>query len=251
MDLRTRYTVKVSLDDLTNGKMGDSFKCMFSRGLAKTIPDASSINVDTQSVVFSVPHEGELVRLTYLTPPVLQAYVIAFDAGEELWPFRVTLKDPHLTRRPKRAKAAGKAAVAGTKTRQKAIRAGASSEEASALATANYQQVRNAAFQHAHKVYADLIAHGDAEGPVDHEEAVRQAAESAGLFPIAPDEQHHAHSDPLFALYGTRTKTDERNPTPRVFKTRRRRYGMRALRINWPIDPVTGNRIRPDVTRLV
>ena len=72
------------------------------------MPSATYIDVDTQAIRFTL--DGE--RLLYLTPYVVQGYIIAFDAGEKIEPFQFQLRDPkRITRRKSAAgKAANKAA---------------------------------------------------------------------------------------------------------------------------------------------
>lgn len=247
MELRSRYDLQVTEEDLARAKLKDSQKCMASQCIARTIPDAFGIKVDTQSVVFSVPdpnEEGKAVRLTFMTPPVLQAYVIAFDAGDELWPFKFRLQNPMVTSRTVNSPARLKAIrVSGAKTR-KMVKEGATPEEVKAEWTATYKEVTDEAFQKAHEVHEALVEQG-VENPVE------KAAEAAGLLPTPPPVNLQRPNASMFTTVIERPAEGERGPTPRVFKSRRRSYGQRALRINWPIDPETGDRIKPEVTRLV
>lgn len=65
----------------------DSHHCMIADAVRKSIPTAQYISVDLQTVRFTV--RGE--RYTYLTPPLAQLALIAFDHGKKVKPFQFTL----------------------------------------------------------------------------------------------------------------------------------------------------------------
>ena len=115
----TRVTVKVTETDIARAHVNDSYLCVVSQAIARTVPDATHIETDTQSIRFSV--DGE--RRIYMTPYAVQGYVIAFDAGDDIEPFTFQLRDPRRAKRKVRT-AAGKAAQkAGVQARRKATKA--------------------------------------------------------------------------------------------------------------------------------
>jgi hypothetical protein len=86
---KNRITIEVTPHDIARSKRGDSYNCILAHAIARIIPDATRIGVDTQAIRFT--HAGK--RFTYLTPPVAAGYVAAFDAGDAMYPFRFRLND--------------------------------------------------------------------------------------------------------------------------------------------------------------
>lgn len=171
-----RIAVRVTQADIDRAHRNDSYKCVVAQAIARTIPEATRVEVDTQSIRFTVADERRL----YLTPWQVQAYVIAFDAGEPIEPFHFTLTGHKRLHRRVRTEA-GKAAERAAKQALRKPRPGVPPEEAAQRAREEASAAR-----------AAVLA------------AAREGAES----------QH-----------GQRA-------TPRVFRTKRRDYGHRLLRIN-------------------
>ena len=73
-----RIRVDVTERDIQKAKRGDSFKCVVMQAIARTIPDATRIDVDSQTIRFT---ERD-ARYIYVTPAAVTGYVIAFDAGD-------------------------------------------------------------------------------------------------------------------------------------------------------------------------
>ncbi len=90
--MRTRYEINVSQEDIDNGIPKNSSRCVVATAVARAIPDAMHILVDYQTIRFSLPADRK--RLIYLTPQAVEDYVIAFDAGDPIQPFRFGLRDP-------------------------------------------------------------------------------------------------------------------------------------------------------------
>jgi hypothetical protein len=86
---KKRITIEVTPHDIVRSKRGDSYNCVLAHAIARIVPDATRIDVDTQAIRFT--HAGK--RFTYLTPPVAAGYVAAFDAGDPIHPFRFRLND--------------------------------------------------------------------------------------------------------------------------------------------------------------
>jgi len=95
---RKRYQVEITEEDVAKAKKNDSYVCVVAQAIARTIPDATQIHVDVQTIRFST--NGD--RLVYLTPYAVQGYVVAFDAGDEIQPFTFQLREPVKVRSYKR-----------------------------------------------------------------------------------------------------------------------------------------------------
>jgi hypothetical protein len=98
---QTRWNIEVGEEDIAKAHKNDSYKCVVAQSIARTIPDASNIDVDIQSIRFT--RQGE--RFVYLTPYAVQGYVVAFDAGEEITSFAFQLRDPRKVARRRQTEA--------------------------------------------------------------------------------------------------------------------------------------------------
>jgi hypothetical protein len=92
---KTRFSIEVTAADIERATRNDSYTCVVAQAIARTIPDARNIDVDVQMIRFTIGGE----RLGFLTPYVVQGYVVAFDAGDEIHPFTFQLRDPKRLRR--------------------------------------------------------------------------------------------------------------------------------------------------------
>lgn len=91
----SRINIDVTNDDIARAHISDSYKCVVAQAVARTLPDATRIEVDVATIRFTRDEK----RFVYLTPFIVQGYVVAFDAGEPIAPFRFQLRDPQQVRR--------------------------------------------------------------------------------------------------------------------------------------------------------
>jgi len=87
---QTRFNIDVTADRIARGLRANSSSCVVSQAIAASVPDATRIDTDIQTIRFT--RNG--VRYCYLTPYVVQGYVVAFDAGDPIEPFKFQLRDP-------------------------------------------------------------------------------------------------------------------------------------------------------------
>lgn len=142
----SRISVEVTADDIARAIRNDSYTCVVAQAVARTVPGATNIDVDTQSIRFTVDNE----RRIYMTPYAVQGYVIAFDAGDEIEPFSFQLRSPRKTARRIKTEAGkvaqrayNKAYRAEKKTAAKKP-AAESPKETAAAAKAAYAEARRA-----------------------------------------------------------------------------------------------------------
>ena len=85
-----QYRVNVLEEDFENGIRRDSNHCAVKEAVERSIPGAKRVEVDLQTIRFSI--DGE--RHVFLTPWQVSEYVIAFDAGDDegLHPFAFVLR---------------------------------------------------------------------------------------------------------------------------------------------------------------
>ena len=207
-----RFTFEVTDGDIKKSRInegeGDSFRCMVSTAIARQNENASKIEVDIQTIRWS--DAGG--RRVFLTPYEVAGYVVAFDAGEEIHPFQFTLRNPVPALQKK---ATTRAAKRVKQIQQKVDREQAREREAAkVLADPNAPADRKAA-----------ATERVAEAPARIEQArqelveVREEAKASG--------ERHTEE---------RTSEATRLAPPKVFKTKRRAYGHRILRVNQAED---------------
>lgn len=166
-----RIRINVTQRDIEHGIRGDSSRCMVVVALARAVPNASRIEVDTQTIRFT---DGDGDRWAYITPPIAEAYVVEFDAGDPIEPFAFTLDRERAVKVRRRINTPSDA-------------------------------------DRATKAARDKITNNDRRG-------VRSSPE---LIEVASTHIPYAVDDP-----------DARRSPRRVFKTKKRSYGHRMLRVN-------------------
>jgi hypothetical protein len=67
---------------------------MIAEAIAAAVPQAKYISVDLATIRFTDPQAG--MRYVYLTPRSAQEALLAFDQGEKVEPFKVTLQYAHV-----------------------------------------------------------------------------------------------------------------------------------------------------------
>lgn len=196
-----RVTVEVTAADIARAHVADSYRCVVAQAIARTLPGATRIEVDIQTIRFTL--NGE--RLIYLTPYTAAGYVVAFDAGDKIHPFRFQLRDPIKGRRRVRT-AAG--VDVGRKENQ--VRA-----------------ERNRAAR------AEAVLAGAAVATSKREVATAKEIVEAAPEKIAAAEKELADARAAYREAGVTlaSQVGRRNP-PKVSKTKKRNYGHRLLRVN-------------------
>jgi hypothetical protein len=199
--------VRVTQADIDQATVNNSSRCVVATAIARSIPDATRVSVDVQAIRFTSGGK----RHTFLTPPTVAGYVVAFDAGEELRPFRFVLRsDQHMVVRPKKPPLTP-AGRTTDRTKSKVRNAKKAVERAEARADA-------------------LKSAGASPSEVKRAEA--KVAEKLEVVNEAEDKRAA-----VMAAYSGQPKyepADKSLPmtTPQVFKRNERVYGMRLLRIN-------------------
>jgi hypothetical protein len=197
--------IQVTEADIAKAEQNNSMRCVVAQAIARTIPGATRIDVDTQSVRWTEGGERQI----YLTPYSVSGYVIAFDAGDPIEPFTFVLDDRRrVPVKTQRKTEAGKAIVrADYKKKQKKAKA----DQLELVAAGKGDPAPTPAERKAAKALLPEVQAAVVEAET---EAAVTRAELADL--------------PQVERFG------EGRPTPqkRVFKTSERHYGHRVLRIN-------------------
>lgn len=201
---RSRFSFEVTAADIEKARVNDSYRCVVAQAIARDMPDAHHIDVDLQTIRWS----DEDGRHVFLTPYEVAGYIVAFDAGDELHPFAFQVRDavPSVQKRTKTdaAKAARKAANKAQKERDRVKAAEAVVADPTAPAA---------------KVAAAKVK--VAEGPARIAEAEQ-----------ANDDIRAAYKAAGETVSEQRVSETTRKAPPRVFKTKKRAYGHRVLRVN-------------------
>jgi hypothetical protein len=103
------FDIEVTHFDIEQAVRETTAYCVVATAIGRVIPEATFIQVETQTIRFSRSDLGE--RWVYLTPRAVQEYIVAFDAGDEITPFTVNLRDPAIS--PVRAKTAKRLTLRG------------------------------------------------------------------------------------------------------------------------------------------
>lgn len=114
-----RISVEVTASDIERAHRNDSYTCVVAQAIARTVPTATNVDVDTQSIRFTVDDE----RRIYMTPYAVQGYVIAFDAGDGIEPFSFQLRDPRRAARRIRTESGKTAQRAYNRVRRSSAKA--------------------------------------------------------------------------------------------------------------------------------
>lgn len=205
---RSRFNFEVTSEDIEKAHVNDSYRCVVAQAIARDMPHAHHIDVDLQTIRWS----DEDGRHVFLTPYEVAGYIVAFDAGDELHPFAFQLRDavPSVQKRAKKeaAKQVRKASrkVQSERDRVKAAEAVVADPDAPA-----------------EKVAAAKVK--VAEGPARIAEA-KQANEDVRA---AYKQAGETYSE-------ERVSEATRPAPPKVFKTKKRAYGHRVLRVNQAED---------------
>lgn len=90
-----RINVVVTEEIISEATREDSSHCMIAEAVKAAVPEARHVAVDLQSIRYSIP--SMRARYTFFTPRIGQEALVAFDAGDEIEPFRMQLRNPHIT----------------------------------------------------------------------------------------------------------------------------------------------------------
>lgn len=198
------YSFDVTEQDIADSAQNDSFSCMVAETIKREVPGASHVEVDLQTIRWT-DKDG---RHVFLTPYAAAGYIVAFDAGEEIEPFSFTLRN----------------AVKGMQRKALTPTAKAIHKVDSKVAHA-----RRAA-RKAETVIAN-------EGASEAERAVAKERIEAAEAEVAELRRERAKLVAEGKAKGEKTAKERvsettRPSSPRVIKTRERKYGARQLRVN-------------------
>lgn len=205
-----RRTIDVTQADINKADPKNSGGCAVATAIARSIPDATRIEVDLQTIRFSLGGE----RLVWVTPYSVTGYVVAFDAGEDVHPFRFQLReDAQVAVRQRKPTPAGQHTE---RTRKKAHH-------------------RTKAVEKATRKLDELVGRfGEPDGPskAEVQRARAELRDKAEKARTAAEER-----DAVMAAYDNQPKVEPPDPSKpiapaRIAKSRARTYGMRQLRIN-------------------
>jgi hypothetical protein len=200
---RSSITVKVTEEDIAKAHIGDSFKCVIAQAIRRQLPSARKIEVDIQTIRWS----DDNGRHVFLTPYAAAGYVIAFDAGEDLFPFRFRLRDavPTVQKR-----AISETARAAKRSRD----------------NVNHERQRMKA---AETVLADPKTPSDKAAAA--QERVNEGPERIKAAEAMHEDLKAAYKAAGRSMAEERT-TETTRRIPTLHKKKRREYGVRALRVN-------------------
>jgi signal transduction histidine kinase len=83
--------ITVTEEDIARATMNSSRHCAVAEAVARSIPSATVVAVDIQTIRYSLKHLHK--RAIYLTPRSVIDYIVRFDAGDKIDPFVFKLSD--------------------------------------------------------------------------------------------------------------------------------------------------------------
>lgn len=92
--MNTEMEIEVTQQDCDDGCRGTERYCVVATAIARLKPDANRIEVNVNTIRFSIKEGNKTLRLAYRTPAAVQSYIRAFDAGEVAKPMKFTLTKP-------------------------------------------------------------------------------------------------------------------------------------------------------------
>jgi len=195
--------VEVTQEMIDKALRKNSSRCVVATAIAGRFPQASRITVDVHSIKFT----NGARRYTYLTPPKVMDYIVAFDAGDTLHPFRFRLReDQRLIQQRRRHTPDGQKV---NRARQRAADRAAKLEKVEADPAATPAEREVAADRYA-AALAEASEARAAAGPLDQKEDVTDVPPMEVRPPVK----------------GRST----------VFYRNRREYGRRHMRVNQTDD---------------
>jgi hypothetical protein len=201
---RTRYDLEVTAEDIARAHVNDSYRCVVAQAIARQVPNSRKIEVDLQTIRWS----DENGRHVFLTPYAVAGYVVAFDAGDELEPFEFQLRNPV---EALQRKAKSNAARTMEKTQKKV-------------------DTERARLKQAEAVLADPESSADRVAVAT--ERVKEAPARIEAAQAAREDLRAAYKAAGESITRERVSEATRPAPPKVFKTKRREYGHRVLRVN-------------------
>jgi hypothetical protein len=103
-----KITVELTAQDCADGIRGEQCYCVISTALARMIPEASIFTTNLDHVEWSIDHDGTRYRIQFTSPPEVQEYIRAFDAGEVAHPMTFTLENPFIVEKASKSKKAAR-----------------------------------------------------------------------------------------------------------------------------------------------
>jgi hypothetical protein len=205
---RSEIEIQVTQEDIDKADVKHSSRCVVATAIHRSVPGAQRVSVDVQTIRFTVAGE----RFVYLTPYGVTGYIVAFDAGEEIHPFRFRLRSDQemKVRTTKRTEAGREIGAARSREREAKVKATKMQERLQGiddptLPPPSVAEVRALKAQ-------TKLAQEKAKTAEDERKAVMAAFEG---------ERQTEPQDPA-----------KPKAPAQVFKRYERAYGMRQLRIN-------------------
>jgi hypothetical protein len=225
--------VQVTAADIKKATRNSSMNCAVAVAIARVIPDATRIEMDTQTMRWTSGGE----RHIYLTPPSVIGYVIAFDAGDPIKPFGFTLNWQRRFQVKKAVTTPAGGAVAKARSAKARADKRLAAVKAAAPVTAKAPTAKAPAKAPTAKAPAPKAPKAPAGDP-------GAAAEYAGIVAKRAAEAEAARHQ-LEAVAAkhkgqprvTVSGAGRYQAPPTVWKTKVRAYGHRVLRINQPVAP--------------
>lgn len=95
MDI-VRMKVIISEQDCANGVRNNERFCVVATAIQRLQPEATRVEVNVNTIRFTMKVDGKTLRFAYRTPAAVQVYLRTFDAGAEPKPMEFEMDNPQV-----------------------------------------------------------------------------------------------------------------------------------------------------------
>lgn len=94
--MNNQFDIEITKEDCADGVSNNERLCVVATAIARLKPEANRIEVNVNTIRFSVKESGKTLRFAYETPTIVRDYIRAFDSGREATPMTFTLRAPQI-----------------------------------------------------------------------------------------------------------------------------------------------------------
>lgn len=91
-----KMDVVITAKDCADGIRNSEYYCVVATAIQRLQPGANRVEVNVNTIRFSMRVDGKTFRLVYRTPAVVADYVREFDKGQVAKPMNFTLDNPQV-----------------------------------------------------------------------------------------------------------------------------------------------------------
>lgn len=94
--MKTQLELDITQKDCDEGCRGTERYCVIATAIERLVPDATRIEVNVNTVRFTIKEDGKTYRYAYPSPDAVRDYIKAFDAGAKAQSAKFVLDNPQI-----------------------------------------------------------------------------------------------------------------------------------------------------------